>query len=46
VVALTGYTQPADLDRMRQAGFDHGLRKPVDGRELAAVIGALRRKPA
>jgi two-component system, chemotaxis family, CheB/CheR fusion protein len=44
VVALTGYAQPADVERMEQAGFDHHLRKPADGSALVALIASLRRR--
>jgi len=30
LVAVTGYGQEADVDRSRQAGFEHHLVKPVD----------------
>ena len=33
---MTGYGQPADRVRSRQAGFDEHLVKPVD---VAALIG-------
>ena len=46
VVALSGYAQPADLARIKQAGFDRSLRKPADSQALAALIASLRRKPA
>ena len=45
VVALSGYAQPADLARIKQAGFDRSLRKPADSQALAALIASLRRKP-
>ena len=35
---MTGYGQPADLVRSRQAGFDELLVKPVDVAALIAVI--------
>ncbi|HSW04306.1 response regulator [Aquabacterium sp.] len=37
LVALTGYGQPADRQRGREAGFDEHLLKPVD----AAILGEL-----
>ena len=43
VIALTGYAQPADLERMEQAGFEQSLRKPADGKALVALIASLRR---
>lgn len=38
LVALTGYGQPEDRRRARQAGFDGHLTKPVDLQRLQAVI--------
>jgi signal transduction histidine kinase/DNA-binding response OmpR family regulator len=38
LIALTGYGQPADRARAREAGFDHHLTKPADPDELLAVI--------
>ena len=40
-IALTGYGCPEDRERSRKAGFDHHLTKPVNARELAALIGAV-----
>ena len=41
LIALTGYGQPEDVRRAREAGFDRHLIKPVDLsrllRDLAAV---------
>ena len=44
LVALTGYGLPEDHRRSREAGFDSHLVKPVDPAQLAAVIGAARRR--
>jgi CheY-like chemotaxis protein len=41
LVALTGWGQPDDRRRAREAGFDHHLVKPVDAAELEAVVGEL-----
>ncbi len=41
LIALTGYGQPDDVRRARDAGFDVHLTKPVDPDELAAVIARL-----
>ncbi|HEY3056679.1 MAG TPA: MASE1 domain-containing protein [Thermoanaerobaculia bacterium] len=43
LVALTGYGQPEDLERSREAGFDHHLLKPVTPENLMEVLrqGAL-----
>jgi len=38
LVALTGWGQPADRNRAREAGFDHHLTKPIDYEELAGLL--------
>ena len=38
LVALTGYGQPEDRDRARQAGFDDHLVKPVDPTQLNRLL--------
>ena len=38
LVALTGYGQPADRQRSREAGFDEHLLKPVDPAALDALV--------
>jgi len=43
LVAVTGYGAPQDLQRSRDAGFDHHLVKPVDARELARILEGLDR---
>ena len=40
VVALTGWGQPQDLERAREAGFDRHMVKPVDMAQLMQVITA------
>jgi CheY-like chemotaxis protein len=40
-VALSGYVQPEDRERSREAGFDAHLPKPLD---LAALNAALARE--
>jgi two-component system CheB/CheR fusion protein len=42
LVALTGYGQPEDVARAREAGFDHHLVKPVDPAAVLAIVGAVR----
>jgi signal transduction histidine kinase/ActR/RegA family two-component response regulator len=42
-IALTGYGKPEDAKRALAAGFDVHLTKPVDRRQLAAVLDAGRR---
>jgi len=41
IVALTGYGQESDRERVRQAGFDEHLVKPVDAERIGAVIERL-----
>jgi two-component system CheB/CheR fusion protein len=38
LVALSGYGQPEDLRRSREAGFDAHLVKPVDFARVAQVL--------
>jgi CheY-like chemotaxis protein len=38
LVALSGYAQPEDLERSRQAGFDHHLAKPPGLEKLEEII--------
>ena len=40
LIALTGYGQPADRARAREAGFDHHLTKPADPDELLGLVAA------
>jgi PAS domain S-box-containing protein len=42
LVALTGYGQPDDQRRSREAGFDAHLVKPADPARLASVIAGSR----
>ena len=42
LVAVTGYGQPADRQRGREAGFDEHLLKPVDPQALAEMIERVR----
>jgi signal transduction histidine kinase len=39
LVALTGYGQPEDRNRAREAGFDHHLIKPAGIAELGTLLG-------
>ena len=41
LVAFTGYGQDEDRRRVREAGFDFHLVKPVEVGELTRVIDAL-----
>ena len=45
LIALTGYGQPADVARSRQAGFDDHLVKPLDPNKLTRVLRQLERPP-
>jgi CheY-like chemotaxis protein len=38
ITALTGYGQPEDRRRSREAGFDHHITKPPDPTALAALL--------
>ncbi|HEX3316362.1 MAG TPA: response regulator [Gemmataceae bacterium] len=38
LVAVTGYSQPEDKRRSREAGFDHHLVKPVDWSALQTIF--------
>lgn len=39
LIALTGYGQPGDKERSREAGFDHHLVKPVEIDQLLSICG-------
>jgi CheY-like chemotaxis protein len=39
LIALTGYGQPEDQRKSRQAGFNAHLTKPVDPEVLTAALG-------
>jgi CheY-like chemotaxis protein len=41
LVAVTGYGQPADLERTRAAGFDAHVVKPVDLQQLTELLARL-----
>jgi PAS domain S-box-containing protein len=38
IIALSGYGQEEDLKRSREAGMDHHLTKPVDGKTISQLI--------
>jgi CheY-like chemotaxis protein len=38
LVAVTGWGQEADKRRVREAGFDHHLVKPIDVRDALALL--------
>ena len=46
LVAVTGYGEPANLRRGREAGFNHHLVKPVDLDQLRDLLSGLARVPA
>jgi CheY-like chemotaxis protein len=41
VIAVTGYGQAEDRRRTQEAGFDHHLTKPVDPKEVMAIIASV-----
>jgi CheY-like chemotaxis protein/two-component sensor histidine kinase len=41
LIALTGYGQESDRERVRQAGFDEHLVKPVDAERIGVLIETL-----
>jgi signal transduction histidine kinase len=43
LVAATGWGQPDDVQRSRDAGFDHHLVKPIDMSALSKLIGGQTR---
>jgi two-component system CheB/CheR fusion protein len=45
LVAVSGYTQPEDVKRSREAGFDQHLAKPAELEELARLISAAPATP-
>jgi CheY-like chemotaxis protein len=44
-IAVSGYTDPADVERCTAAGFVRHLHKPVDFQKLIAVVEELSRVP-
>ena len=45
LIALTGYAQPEDYQRTRQAGFDHHMVKPIDQSALMRRVAASHSAP-
>lgn len=43
IIAITGWGREADRRLTEEAGFDHHLVKPVDARELVALLSTFRR---
>ena len=46
LVALTGWGQPTDRARAREAGFDHHLTKPLDFEDLSRLLSQVCDRPA
>jgi signal transduction histidine kinase len=46
LVAVTGWGQPEDLRRSKDAGFDHHLVKPIDINALLNLISEMSGRPA
>ena len=44
LVAMTGYRQAADRQRMQEAGFDHYLVKPADFEKVRQILAAVSEK--
>ena len=44
LVAVTGYRQAADRQRMQEAGFDHYLVKPADFEKVRQILAAVTEK--
>jgi two-component system CheB/CheR fusion protein len=42
LIAFTGYGQPDDLARSRDAGFAHHLVKPVDAEAVHKLIKSMK----
>ena len=45
LVALSGYAQPDDLQRARDAGFNRHLAKPTSVESLERLLSEARREP-
>ena len=45
LIALTGYGLDSDKERIRQAGFDHHLVKPVSFEKVQSILATATRKP-
>ena len=39
IIAISGYAQPDDIRRAREAGFDAHLAKPPDAAQLQSLLG-------
>ena len=38
LVAVTGYGQPEDIQRAKEAGFDRHVTKPLDPTQLSEIL--------
>ena len=45
MVAMSGYGQPRDRERSKEAGFDLHLTKPTDIVELLSFLASSRERP-
>jgi CheY-like chemotaxis protein len=43
-VAVTGYGQPADRQRAKEAGFDRHLLKPADYAKVKGILAEVSRR--
>ncbi|HSK08984.1 MAG TPA: hypothetical protein VK911_05365, partial [Vicinamibacterales bacterium] len=46
LIALTGWGQPEDRARTREAGFHHHLTKPTEPETLCRLLDDISRAPA
>ena len=44
LIAMTGYGQPEDRQKSKEAGFDYHLTKPVDPDRLQDLLGKISSK--
>jgi signal transduction histidine kinase/CheY-like chemotaxis protein len=44
LIAMTGYGQPEDRQRSKEAGFDYHLTKPVDPKRLQELLGKIGKR--
>ena len=44
IVALSGWGQPEDRTRTKEAGFDEHLVKPITGAALLATVASLEKR--
>jgi CheY-like chemotaxis protein len=46
LIAMTGYGQPEDREKSKEAGFDYHLTKPVDPEKLQKLLARIAPKPS